>query len=429
MAGSAPSGIQPQQPMSGLSQSLGRVGQGVGSLGQGLQNAASGGKGGGTQQQVQPQVTQPQAPNIFQSAASGINDAMAGAREGMAYQPMSVNYTPYSAAQAGSQGYGAAQAGSQGYNAAQTNVNPNLQAQNVQAGQIGSTNLDQYMNPYTSQVIDTTMADIERQRQMAANQTAAQATAAGAFGGSREGVMQAETNKNYAQQAAQMAAQLRQADFMNAQQMAGQDIATRMQAGLANQQAGLQAGTTNAQMAMQQALANQSALNQAGQFGALAANQAALANQAAMNQAGQFGASAANQAALANQAAMNQAGQYNAGQSLQAQLANQNAGLSGAAQRLSATGQLGNLANIGFGMGQQTQAGMTQAGNQLQATQQALIDAANAQYGQYMGYPATSLPFLAQALGAAPSQATQTNSRKLGLFDYLTLGATAFGGK
>lgn len=400
MAGSASSGVQPQQPMSGLSQSLGRVGQGVGSLGQGLQNAASGGKGGGAQQQVQPQVqpqaAQPQAPNIFQSAASGINDAMAGAREGMAYQPMSVNYTPYSAAQAGSQGY----------NAAQANVNPNLQAQNVQAGQIASTNLGQYMNPYTSQVIDTTMADIERQRQMAANQTAAQATAAGAFGGSREGVMQAETNKNYAQQAAQIAAQLRQADFMNAQQMAGQDIATRMQAGLANQQAGLQAGTTNAQMAMQQALANQSALNQAGQFGA----------------------SAANQAALANQAAMNQAGQYNAGQSLQAQLANQSAGLSGAAQRMSATGQLGNLANIGFGMGQQTQAGMTQAGNQLQATQQALIDAANAQYGQYMGYPATSLPFLAQALGAAPSQATQTNSRNLGLFDYLTLGATAFGG-
>lgn len=117
----------------------------------------------------------------------------------------------------------------------------------VQAGQLSNTNLGAYQNPYTQGVIDTSMQDLERQRQMQQNQIGAQASAAGAFGGSRHGIAEAETNRAFAQQGAQMASGLRQQGFQNAQQMAQQDIASRMQAGLANQQAGL----SGAQLGMQ----------------------------------------------------------------------------------------------------------------------------------------------------------------------------------
>ena len=45
-----------------------------------------------------------------------------------------------------------------------------------------------YMSPYTSEVIDRTQQDIMRQQQMAQNQLGAQATQAGAFGDSGNGV-------------------------------------------------------------------------------------------------------------------------------------------------------------------------------------------------------------------------------------------------
>ena len=102
-------------------------------------------------------------------------------------------------------------------------------------------------------------------------QAGAQASAAGAFGGSRQALMEAETNRAFAEQAARSAGQLRQAGFTQAQGMAQQDIAGRMQASLANQQAGLQAGTTSANLAQQAALANQAAGMRAGEFSASAA--------------------------------------------------------------------------------------------------------------------------------------------------------------
>jgi hypothetical protein len=59
--------------------------------------------GGGNQQQQQQQ-----APNINQSAAAGIQGAMAGAGREMNYRPMNVGATGYNAAQGGATGYGAA---------------------------------------------------------------------------------------------------------------------------------------------------------------------------------------------------------------------------------------------------------------------------------------------------------------------------------
>ena len=104
-----------------------------------------------------------------------------------------------------------------------------------QPSTIAGTDMSQYMNPFENQVVQNTMGDLDRQRQIEANQLGAQASARGAFGGSRDALMQSELSRNYGQQMANTSAQMRQAGYQNAQQMAGQDIQTGL-AGSANRQ-------------------------------------------------------------------------------------------------------------------------------------------------------------------------------------------------
>jgi hypothetical protein len=81
---------------------------------------------------------------------------------------------------------------------------------------MAAPNIGQFMNPYTSNVTDQTLASLERQRQMQANTTGAQASAAGAFGGSRHGVADALTNEAFARQGAQTFGNLQQQGFNTA---------------------------------------------------------------------------------------------------------------------------------------------------------------------------------------------------------------------
>jgi len=111
--------------------------------------------------------------------------------------------------------------------------------QTVTAGTMPGVDISQYMNPYTQEVIDRSLADIERQRLMQQQQTAAQAQAAGAFGGSRQGVAQALTNEAFARQAAQTSANLRQQGFGQATGLAQSDLNRQLQAQQLNQAAGL----------------------------------------------------------------------------------------------------------------------------------------------------------------------------------------------
>ena len=113
------------------------------------------------------------------------------------------------------------------------------QPETVNVGQLATTDISQYMNPYTQQVIDVSMADLERQRQMQQNLGAQQASAAGAFGGSRQGVAEALTNEAYLRQGGQLAAGLRQQGFESAQNRALQDIQSQYTADVGNRQAGL----------------------------------------------------------------------------------------------------------------------------------------------------------------------------------------------
>jgi hypothetical protein len=298
--------------------------------------------------------------NVNQAAASGLQQAMQGTKAAMNYQPMQVKATDYAAAQAAQQAA--------------------LTADQVSAGQIAGTNLGAYTNPYESQVVQQSLTDLGGAQEKALNQMGAQATAARAFGGSRQGIAEAETRKSYADQAAQMVSGLRQAGYQQAQQLAGQDIATQMQAALANQGANLQAGTTTAQLGQQVNLANQAALNQQRQFGAT--------------------------------------------QGMTAQQLNQGAGLQGAQLRMNASQQMGGLGQQAFDTSQAIQQQQMQQGLMQQGLQQQLIDAARGQYAGAIGAPQQSLGLPLAALGATPVPETTTQTQSPGLFNYLQLGAS-----
>ena len=130
------------------------------------------------------------------------------------------------------------------------------------------------------------------------------------------------------------------------------------------------------------------------------------------------------QGQLANQ----QAGMGDINNQLQASLANQQAGLSGAGQRLGASNQLGQIANLGFGMGQQVNNNLMQQGMQQQAMQQALFDAAQKQFQGFTNQPVNSLGYVTAALGNTPVPETQTTTKQNGLFDYLTAATQMYGG-
>tara|TARA_R100001086_G_scaffold200859_1_gene117091 strand:+ start:3839 stop:4801 length:963 start_codon:yes stop_codon:yes gene_type:complete len=126
------------------------------------------------------------------------------------------------------------------------------------------TDLSAYQSPFTQQVIDTSLSDLDRARQMAVGRDQDRAISAGAFGGSRSGVLEAETNRAFAEQAARTAANLREQGFRQALGAAESDLARsmadrRFQAGLlGNVQAeqarrlGLLSGIGAQQQALQQ---------------------------------------------------------------------------------------------------------------------------------------------------------------------------------
>lgn len=115
-----------------------------------------------------------------------------------------------------------------------------------QAPTLAATNMQQYQNPYQQQVIDNSISDLDKSRQMTMNNIGASATSAGAFGGSRHGLVEAENNANFMEQAGNLSASLNQAGYNNAQNAAQFDINNNMASqglnlGAANQLAG-QAG-------------------------------------------------------------------------------------------------------------------------------------------------------------------------------------------
>ena len=135
----------------------------------------------------------------------------------------------------------AAPAQSQGFNVNQAAAGGLQQAFQGTQRAMQAPNIGQFMNPYTRQVTQNTLADLERQRQMQMNTLGAQASGARAFGGSRHGVAEALTNEGFARQGAQAFGNLQQQGFNTALQASqaqqGRQMAGAAQLGQLGQQA------------------------------------------------------------------------------------------------------------------------------------------------------------------------------------------------
>jgi hypothetical protein len=112
---------------------------------------------------------------------------------------------------------------------------------------------------------------------------------------------------------------------------------------------------------------------------------------------------------------------------LQAQLANQNAGLQANQHRLAAGSQLGQLSNMGFGMGRQITADQSAQGNLLRGLNQAVIDAGRNQYNSYSQWPLATAGLLGQAFAGTNPGSMTTQSSTPGLYNYMGLGAGLLG--
>ena len=278
----------------------------------------------------------------------------------------------------------------------------------ITAGSFLNQNIEQYMNPFTKAVTEQSLADLERSRLLQQQQTAAQATAARAFGGSRQGVAEAETNRAFGENAARLVAQQNAAGYEAAQRASEADLARQMQAqqlnqaqdlattqqslqlagqfGLANQDAALRAalanqgvdvqyGLSNAQLQQQAALANQSTGLTAAQANQDAMLKAALSNQGYDFSVGQLNTQNQQQTNLANQAAQNQVALANAQNFLQANLANQGAGLTANQQKIAAANQMANTGTAFTSSGIAANQALAEQGALRQGFSQAQLDA------------------------------------------------------
>lgn len=328
----------------------------------------------------------------FQAAFNAGDDAMAATRGAMNYQPVDVTAGSYNAGS-----YNAAMVDPSMFNMGYQNVN----APSMSAAQTSQADIDRFFNPYTDQVVDTSLADIDRARQMQANQAAAQAQAAGAFGGSRGALMEAEIGRNALDQSARTAGDLRRQGFTQAAQLAQQDVGRRQQA---NQ--------LNAQQMLQAALANQRAGLTAGQANMQAQLSAALANQGAADAASQFNLTAADAAE-----------QFNLGQDLAAQQANQQMGLMAAQNALVGASQLAGLGQNAYDLGVAEEAGMYDDAAARQAMVQAILSGGETQFNNMTLAGQQALGMLAQALGASQIPQSQTTTNRPGLFQIASLFA------
>lgn len=189
-----------------------------------------------------------------------------------------------------SRGGGGNQAPVNAAQAAISTIDPSRLSQ-YQSGQLGSTDLTPYLNPYTQDVTNTTLAGMNQNLAQQQAQNSAGAASAGAFGGTRQAVQAALTNQAAQQTAASTLANLNQANFSQAQQGAQYDISGRNQASQYN------AGVQNAAL-----MANAGYQNAGSQFNAGQSNQLTQAQMMANAQmaaaqssaSGQVGAASAN---------------------------------------------------------------------------------------------------------------------------------------
>ena len=148
------------------------------------------------------------------------------------------------------------------------------QAQTAAAGLnslLGSQGYQQFQSPYQQQVIDTSLAEFDRNAAVQQTGLRDSSIQAGAYGGGREGIMQAEAMRNNQLNRGQLQAGLQQEGFQNAQAQALAQA--QAQQGLGTYQAQLGAGQrqiNQGQLAADQEAARETAFADYTQLGLVA---------------------------------------------------------------------------------------------------------------------------------------------------------------
>ena len=218
-----------------------------------------------------------------------------------------------------------------------------------------------YMSPYMQNVVNAQQREATRQSGILKNQNQAQAVQSGAFGGSRDAIIEAERQRNLATQLGDIQNTGLQNAYTQGQGQFNTEQNAYLQAQQANQQAGLTAQQANQQANMQVGSQN------------LQAQQAA---QAAQEQSRQFGAGLGLQG-------YNQAGQL--------------------------AGQLGQLGQQQYTQDMGTIQAQNQLGAQQQQQNQAVINQQIQNYATQQQYPYMQLGIMSNMLRGLPMQAGTTN--------------------
>jgi hypothetical protein len=273
---------------------------------------------------------------------------------------------------------------------------------NVASERFGQQAATDYMSPYMQSVVGVQQREAQRQADIAGTQRGAQAAQAGAFGGSRQAIMNAEAARNLATQKGDIQAQGLQSAYGQAQQQFNADQAQRMQAALANQGMGYNVGAQNLQanLGVQQLGAGQNL-------------QAQLANQGVNQQIQQAREQSRQYGAGLDMTSAQQKAQY--GQAAQ-QLGEQskqfgaNLGLQGLQTALQGAGQLGQLGGQQFQQSMDINKLQNVYGGQMQQQAQRPLDMAYQDFQNQQNYPYKQLGFMSDMIRGLPLGQQSTSS-------------------
>jgi hypothetical protein len=147
--------------------------------------------------------------------------------------------------------------------------NLNYQPNQITAGTFGAEQAQQYMNPYLQSSLNPQLEEARRQSEITRMGNAARMTKAGAFGGTRQAVLDAEAQRNLGMNLANITGQGYNTAFQNAMTQFNADQARN----IAAQQAGEQSRQFGASLGLQ---GLQGAVNAAQAQGALGTQQGTL---------------------------------------------------------------------------------------------------------------------------------------------------------
>lgn len=128
-------------------------------------------------------------------------------------------------------------------------------AANIAATQFTPELAQQYMNPFTQQVTNAAIRNLQEQSALASRQQRAQAVQSGAFGGARQGVQEAVLQAETAKRAGDLTAQLQSQAFSEAAQRFAADRASAAQGQITAAQAIPALQAQAGQIALQEAAA------------------------------------------------------------------------------------------------------------------------------------------------------------------------------